>query len=381
MKKFVAVLLVIAAVIALAGCDVQFDKDAVKDQIQDHLQDQIDDAKDQLEDQIQNQIDGVKQEAANGIDRLLMDIGVKKTTPEYCSHTPKEYNEARNTVLCACGETAYAELNYKDFQGTVPFGFWHFSTWGKDKHEYCANKFAQYRGVDPALITMLDKLDLDSDYTETLSKLDEIIVLMNNVRMGAFVLANAASNADQVTIVQNYDTLLGNALTITRGLIHLHQMLDEDNDPFEACDAFIETVKAPVSLLNGPTGIHTAVGLNSLQTALSAFQLGYEERMKFIDFAGLATKPNTPDGQFAIDWTDLGKSTREWKNSLKYEHVMGTEKPDLDVPTLAQICAIYPTLGEDGKAFAGQYIIFCLDLIFEETLGISYTDYVKYLSN
>ena len=128
---------------------------------------------------------------------------------------------------------------------------------------------------------------------------------------------------------------------------------------YEACNEFIETLKGPITLLSSATGganTFTLVGLNSLQFVLSAYKVSMSSHIRDIDYTALAL--NEEDGALINQWVNIKKGKRFWNRKLTYEHIMGTNvNSDLKLPSLPSIVAEYPRLSDQGKAFAGEYIL------------------------
>ena len=53
----------------------------------------------------------------------------------------------------------------------------------------------------------------------------------------------------------------------------------------------------------------------------------------------------------------------------------------LCLPSLDEVMESYPHMKKDGQDYVGPYILFCLDFLFEDVMGINYLDYVAFLAN
>lgn len=371
MKKNILALFVIAIVWVLVGCSAESTDEIINgaEQIVGELaEDAVNGAVEIVEDKVDEKINQVEQFKTNAWGNF---IG--------CNHEPKNYKPKKNMVFCKCGANKFDNLTYEEFSSCVSF-------WDKGiekKDIYCAEAFLKYKGVNPIFFELMDELDLKTHYSETLTKLEKLSEDINKLNIGKTVLVNYVGGADLEDKVAKFDNVFGTSLTVVQSVINLHQMMDEKEDPFKACDEFIETVKGPIGLLSSATGganTFTIVGLNSLQTVLSAYQIGHDANKKNLEYTSELSK-DPADGALITKWISIKETEVYWKQVLTYEHIMGIDMVDeLKLPSLQEIMAEYEGLSSSGKAYADEYIIFCLDFVFEDTLGISYQEYIQFLS-
>lgn len=367
MRRSISVLLIIALLMSLTGCNIDTNQigEDIKNEASVLVSGIIDEAADHIEEEIDQAIEEGKKKASNWWGDL---IG--------CNHEPKSYLQKKNTVVCACRANQFSNLDYDTFVSCVS---WH-NTIFKNKDQYCAEAYLKYRGVNAAFFDLMDQMDLGSDYQETLNKLGEVHDVLKKLNIGKTVWINFVGNADAIEEVTKFDKVLDTSLTIVDSVIHLHKMLDAKEEPYEACDQFIETVKGPVGLLNGATGIYLSVGLSSLKTVLDAYKIGSQAHLKNLEYtAALSMDP--ADGPLITKWISIKETEIYWKQALTYEHIMGTKKIEgLALPSLPEIVAEYENFSDSGKAFSGEYILFCLDYVFEDIFGITYQEYIAYLN-
>ena len=297
-----------------------------------------------------------------------------------CSHMPYKYNKKKNVITCKCGTKNFAsldlpELDYKTFATYISV----WDTLFQNRDQYGVEAFLRYKGINESFFVLVEAIDIDSNYEQTLDKLEKLSNSIKNLNIAGTVWVNFIGSADLVDEKVKFDKIFGTSLTVVQSLIHLHMMLDANSDPYAACDEFIETIKGPVGLISGAQGIYLVVGLESLKTVLDAYELGSKAHLKEVDYTWYASQKG--NGAL-ITWDDLRLDKYKWKGMLTYEHVMGMEKNEAtNLPSLNEILEEYPNFTIEGQAYASTYILFCLDLIFEETLGISYTEYIDVLGN
>lgn len=375
MKRLLAVVLAISLVFSASGCAINFDAEAffkyAGDQISQNFNAYVDDA-----------ISNAEEEVANWFDDLWDTICFWKTSPKECDHTPKQYIKKENIIICECEKYSFAsvdlpELSYKTFESYI--NWWDLDTWFKDKDKYAVEAFLKFKGVNNSFFNLLDAVDLDGNYSETLSNPGKMCDFFENTNVAGTVYVNFIGSADLIEEKGKFDETFQASLLTVNALVHLHKMLDANDNPYDACDEFIATIKEPIGTISGTDGVLVVAGLESLQTVLDAYKVGYVAHLKEVDYTGFASQDG--NGQF-ITWDDLRLDENKWKLLISFEHIMGIEKREgTNLPSLSEILAVYSNFSIEGKAYASQYILFCLDYIFEETLGISYDEYINYLGN
>lgn len=373
MKRYISIILVLITIVSCTSCNVSTQE--LEDTIKSEASEAVNELVDNTIDYVENEIDTAVEEGKDKASTFIGDIFS-------CKHIPTSYKKSKNTVLCFCGSTEFPNLDYNSFSSCISF----FNTLFKDRDAYCVEAFLKYKGINAEFFTLFEKMNIGpnsgTDYGETLAKVEKISEIINYLNLGSTFFINYGSTTGVMEAKASFDSIFGTSLTIVQGLIHLHQMLDAKEDPFEACNKFIETIEQPLSLATGVTGglnTFTLVGLNSLQTVLSAYQVSYEEHKRTLDYTALSL--NEEDGALIHQWEDIKRGENYWTNVLTYEHITGESMIDnLKLPSLPDIINAYPNFSENGKIFAEEYILFCLDYIFEDTFGISYQEYILYLS-
>lgn len=391
MKKCISILLIIALCFSLAGCPVSSEEakkraeaeaEKAKDEfIQgtvDYVQGEIDNTVNQITGEVNNAFG----QATDKITSLLPDGGEAKSSWKGdllgCSHEPHDYKKDKNTVVCLCGANTFSNLDYNTFASCVSGWDYLF----QNEKRYKVEAFLKYRGFPPVFFELTKKYKIKGDYAAFWKNLEDLSENLNKLNIITTVFVNLTGTADEAFQKADFDNKFGTTLTIVQSVINMHQMVNSKKDPYEACNEFIETVKGPITLLSGATGganTFTLVGLNSLQFVLSEYKVSMSSHMRGIDYNALAL--NEEDGAFTKQWVNIEKGKRFWNRKLTYEHIMGTNvNSDLKLPSLPSIVEEYPRLSDQGKAFAGEYILYCLDRVFDETLGITYEEYIEILA-
>ena len=118
--------------------------------------------------------------------------------------------------------------------------------------------------------------------------------------------------------------------------------------------------------------------LKWLYPSLKAYEESLEKHWNSIEYHSTGAFLTRADGS----WNDLNRLD-SWSN-LTYEHIMGIQKnEDLLLPSLREVIDVCKQADcpDKDKIFAEKYILFCLDKVFVETVGITYEEYVKYISD
>lgn len=411
MKRFIAILLVLSMSLSLCGCGAYVDTDELKEYAEemasealDELVEQgkeevnhwLDEKKEQLQDSLQiPQTGSPDAEDSKGIGAFLKDLLNSKAS---CSHMPHQYKKADNFIHCKCGTLRY---NGNDLDGLDIAEFAAYVRW-QDKllqgDKFCANAYLKFYGLNPVFSELLKTLEKETDLSKSLDKLEELCDIMEdcNVAKNVFINYLKTKQATDTANPGKYDALLdfteadlkefddvfSTSLTVLSCFINLQQMM-EAQDPFEACKEFIDAVKGPIGTVTSVTGganTFLLVGLETLPMVLSAFELGYKDRMDKINFT--ATTLNPSDTILAGKWSDIYWGESYWKKNLTYEHILGTKKnSDVKLPSLPEALDAqeFNRLSVEGQYFVTQYILFCLDEAFEEALGITYKEYIEFI--
>lgn len=376
MKKSIFILLIVAIVWTMMGCDLSVDTDALKKETEEIANELVEDAMEGATEVVEDKVD----ETVNQAEQLKTNVLGKIIG---CDHEPKNYKKKKNTVFCRCGANKFDNLTYKEFSSCV--SFWDKGIQNKD--QYCVKAYVQYRGVDPVYLefaSMLPKKNKNKkDLDAQLQNLEEWVGKAGEVLDANEFYGEIANDSEAVELIQStsgFTGVLGDAITLTRLAVSLNNLSKNNEEPAKLCDDFITFV----GICTGDNPLF-ANQLDALSETLNIFWKYYEKRAVHIETVGLNQKNNGP----VATWGHF-ESPELWEDELKKVKDLevvyyNPEEPNLKenkkYPSVEEVCEAMQNneLDEQGKYLASEYIMYRINLYFEDLMGITLEEYVKSL--
>ena len=309
-----------------------------------------------------------------------------------CTHTPHKYYKNDNVIKCECRKNKFsgqdmANLSYNQFVSSyIRKSDIRFKD-SEGKKAVCVESYLTFMGVDPVFLDIANKIALQNpdheldDAIAKVSALTSVVGLMEETLKADAFYAKVIDDNNALPLIESAgkaNEILGKALTVTEFALHLSKMVNCTDDPAEGCTQFIMAVKAVVP----DEFYYFADMLDALQQSLDMFWTGVKNYEHTLKIHELAFKDGgTPFAR--DDWSDFGRiNYLDYWDRLTYDHIMGiTDKQDRELllPSLPEILEVYDTFNDEEKAFAQEYMLFCLDRVFEEAIGFTYQEYISYL--
>lgn len=296
-----------------------------------------------------------------------------------CKHHLK-YNERKNVLKCTCGANVFTsgdvpDWDYETFCACVPKLK---SLYDKRGSEY----FLKFKGLNEGFFEFMENLEKATPDEINTEKMLALAEMLDKVKMADTVYINYMGTADEIADAEEFDDKFADTLDVVSGLLHLNRMIEEKQDLNTACDEFLETVKTAVGSANSVTGganTFLLVGLDSLKPVLDAYIKGAEDVQKRYDVQDIVLADL--DIEFSGTWEHMMRSNAQWDSMITFEHILDIRKVEgLKLPSLSEAVERYPYLTPEGQAVTDRYNLFCMNYVFEETLGISYEQYVNMMS-
>ena len=334
-----------------------------------------------------------------------------------CDHTPYKYHESKCVIRCKCGANDFYWWDDKEY--------WDFDTFSecirgirkvfrseKKQREYCVDHYMMYGGINRVIVELDNYLALPYVSKDEMEKWDDVIKMLNETNVWDKVYATFEDSADKMEDHLDYNETFSDSLDLLSNVIQMRQMILDQNDPIEASEHLIELTSNMMDTVGDYTGgnnVFLMSGLELLWPVVKAYNMGLTDAMADREIYALSVKYAV----FNQRWEDLAEraqnsKTKEyifWERYITFEHIMGTQysyyidgtNTKMNMPrstailygdytrlclrSLPEALGAYATMGEDGQRYLKPYITFCMDEIFEELMGITYADYVKYLSH
>lgn len=368
MKKALSFILVIAMLLSFAGCTI--------------TEEELSDAGDKIADYL-----------------------LQQAKDKWCGHAAAyKYDENTNQVTCKCGTENFPSLSYEEFVDLLSVwqkkSLLNIDSWWQDENLYNAEKYLTYRGVDANYIKLVynlpDKLVESEDATSKLALIEECFNILDNMTPftdayathieGKIELQTACYklyelNKNNVEYDHSTGAKLNCATTISKSIpvansaIAAYNLLTTTDDPAEACMKFLDEVEDIIGYAPDHFVVYYTVMLDALRFSLESFFEAYADYTFTMDTYEAAIKNG--DGCFTrtTGWSQF-QNCNNWDQYL--EGVHGTEGTDL-LPSLEEAVEAYNDSSELGKELLSKYIVFRMNKIFQENLGISYEEYVRSL--
>ena len=368
MKKKILALFVIAIIWVLVGCSA-----VSTDEIINEAEQKVNEiAKDAVEETVEIVEDKSEELVTN-----LWGTIIK------CNHEPKNYKPKKNMVFCECGSNKFDNLAYEEFSSYV--GFWDKGIQDKDK--YCVKAYVQYRGVDPMYLefaSMLPKKNKNKkDLDEQLLNLEEWVGKAGEVLDANEFYGEIMNDSEAVELIQStsgFTGVLGDAITLTRLAVSLNNLSKNNEDPAKLCEDFITFV----GICTGDNPFF-AKQLDALSESLNIFWKYYEKKAFHIEVVGLKQENNVP----VATWGHF-ENAQLWEKELKkvkdlevvyYDPKQTDAKDNKKYPSVKEVCDAIQNneLDEQGKQLASEYVMYRINLYFENLMGITLKEYVDAL--
>lgn len=347
----------------------------------------------------------ISEEDLNNAGDKIGDYLLQKAKDQWCDHTVAyKYNGDKNQVTCKCGSESISDLSYGDFVGLL--NVWqkksllNTDSWWQDENLYHAEMYLKYRGVDANYINLVynlpDKLVEGEDAQSKLALIEECFTILG--KMTPFVDTYAKHLEGKIDLWQayyeiykskegkvDYDSNAGvklncaetvsKSVKITNSAITAYNFLTTTEDPEEACMKFLDEVEDIIGYAPAHFEVYYTVMLDALRYSLENFFQAYADYTFTMDTYKAAV--DNGDGCFTrtSGWSQF-QNCHNWEQYL--EGVNGTEGTEF-LPSLEEAVEAYNESSELGQQLLSKYIVFRMNKIFQENLGISYEEYVKSL--
>lgn len=310
---------------------------------------------------------------------------------QICGHIPVIYIESENRLTCICRTKEFPDENYDTFIKCLDYENekWYrkIEIWLKGgKQKYYIEKYINYREVDPVFLSLAEKIDNSTSgekhsWDEIVTKIDnagEILDYLESPleinRIYADIIGDTETG-ELIETVADFNDTLSNALEITSKAVHFARDFNgivNSEEGEEALMAFIDVVKDCTEDLP-----YFSTMLDVLKPTLEKYLEGYENWKFMLDVTDLGV---LDDPVFSRkQWAHFGMKAK-WEEELA--EVSGAEGTDF-MPSLQEAIDVLDDSealnSEEGKAAVMKYIIFRLDLIFNDAMGIGFEEYVKML--
>lgn len=326
-----------------------------------------------------------------------------------CDHSEAyEYNEDDNTVTCECGSVSITGLSYSEFVDVLS---------PKQKKVapdvnariYYAELYFAYNGIQVNFLNLIQ--NLPKDVVEKEDTLNEIFVALSKccsalgyidpvaeaykehlegkeeLETAYYKLSENLNDKETLKVGMYeypkaeqmiYADALSKSFSVLNSAVSVYNFLDtSEEDPEKACMDFVKLVGDIIGYAPDHYGAYYTIMIDALSFTLEKFfeeYKQYEFQQEVWDAA-----INNRDGCFtnttgwnAFQWCS------EWEKYL--EGVEGTEGTDM-LPSVEDAIAAYKDVSDAGKELLSKYIVFRLNKIFKEELGISYAEFVKLLQS
>lgn len=368
MKKIISFVLIVVMLMSFAGCSItEEDLSEAGDKIGDYL--------------------------------------IQQAKDKWCDHTVAyKYDKNTNEVTCKCGTESIADLSYTDFVNVL--SVWqkkslvNTDSWWQDEKLYHAEMYLTYRGIDANYINLVcnlpEKLVESEDAPNKLALIEECFTILG--KMTPFVDTYAKHLEGKVELWTayyeiykmkenkvDYDINAGvklncaetvsKSVKIANSAITAYNFLTTTDDPGEACMKFIEEVEDIIGYAPAHFEVYYTVMLDALKFSLESFFQAYADYTFTMDTYEAAIANG--DGCFTrtTGWSQF-QNCNNWEKYL--EGVNGTEGTDF-LPSLEEAVTAYNESSELGQQLLSKYIVFRMNKIFKENLGITYEEYVRSL--
>lgn len=297
-----------------------------------------------------------------------------------CPHMPHKYDEKTNAIYCKCKANAFygqdlADWSYEDFAECLGA-----------KHKflksirYKTDLFLVFQGLDKGFLDLLEIGEFDKDYAVALQKLEQVTTFFENVSTADSWYRDYAKTPDEIDALKDFDETFEVSLLVVQSLVDMRQMLDEKQEPNKATNLFIKAVSVPIKKVSKTTsrmGVLTMGLLKVLPTSYSAYKIAEKLHMDDVQFADLSR--HEANRAMTSVWMDIRYGETYWGGKLNLSRILGIEKmpEQVKLPNLKEIMNEYQYLTPEGKAFADRYILWCLDYIFQDIMGVTYEQYLN----
>lgn len=301
-----------------------------------------------------------------------------------CEHEAYNYKEKKNMVFCQCGANEFSDLTYQEFTDCVDF----WDTGIENKEKYCIKAYVQYKGVDPIYLEFAEMLPKDKqkedDIETQLELLGTWVEKSGEVLDGTLIIAEKKNDLEAVELIQStadFAGVLGNAIDITQKVVNIKKLLDNDGDPQELINDFIDFVNGITSSGNG---VYT-MQLDVLAEGLNVFWEYYEIKEFNLEAVSLKQEKNRP----VASWNHF-QNPKLWVEDLENQNVGDLEDVYLDnveitgnklLPSVEDVCKHIENkdFDKDGEILATKYVMFRINYYLEKQMGITLEKYVEAL--